>query len=222
MAKTEIIHTMTEAIIGIFAENEEKLAYNVGVPSWRATKDITIAEDIVEEILRVYGYENFPNLPMFGGITINEKNREKEFYDKILEYFSANGFSEIYNYSFTNIGLQEKILEKNHTDLIAIQNAYTEDYTHMRSSLAPRLFTSVAANIRHDEKIRFFELGKIYGKKLAREKKAEMLLAHQSALPYGERLVIGGISTADSIPSLRATLDTFFADLYLENSTISQ
>lgn len=220
--KIDILSNFKDAIVELFVDKPENDAYQVFVPSWRATKDISIAEDIVEEILRVYGYENIPAIPLSGDFTIQEKNREKALYDELLAYFSHKNFSEIYNYSFTNTPLQEKFLQKNHDHLIAIQNAYTEDFTHMRDSLAPRLFASINANLRHSDHLQFFEMGKIYAKNISHDQKLKNLLSTQESLSYPEKLMIGGVSTADDIASLRAILDTFFAKIFTKNPIISQ
>lgn len=225
-AKAEIAHMenlvdFAKYTFGIDDDITPK-ALIVGVPSWRATKDVTIAEDIAEEILRVYGYENIPSMPFSGESSIVEKNAEKSLRNTILEYFSSNNWNEIYNYSFTNTELQEKILQTNHENLIAIQNAYTEDYTHMRTSLAPRIFMSIATNLRHDEKLKFFEIGKVYAKNIENGVRISELLATQNSRPFPERIMIAGATTSESMSELRETLDSFFLKLFGKNPLVSQ
>lgn len=196
--------------------------FSVIVPSWRATKDISIREDIVEEILRIYGYENIPKIPLSGDFSIQEKNKELSLYNRILQFFSARGWNEVYNYSFTNKDLEAKILSKNIDSLIAIQNAYTTDFTHMRDSLAPRLLENISTNLRHDATLRFFEIGKIYGKNLARDSRLNALLHDQKHLPFPEKMQFAGISTADTIATLRDTLERFFLEIFAKIPEISQ
>lgn len=202
----------------------EKISENfsVKVPSWRATKDISIAEDIVEEILRVYGYENIAKIPLSGDFSIQEKNHELSLQNRILAFFSARGWNEVYNYSFTNKELEEKILSKNIDSLIAIQNAYTTDFTHMRNSLAPRLLENIVNNLRHSSDLQFFEIGKIYGKNLVRDSRLDNLLKDQKTLPFPEKMQFAGISTVDTIATIRATLEVFFLENFGFVPMISQ
>lgn len=171
-------------------EAEDDLFLEIKVPTWRATKDITIAEDLVEEILRIYGYENIPALPISGDFEIQEKNKEKQLYNQVLAFFSSANFYEVYNYSFTNALLQAKSLLNFDENLIKITNAYTVDFTHMRNSLAPRLFENIANNLKYSENLAFFEIGKIYAKNLIRDSKIAKLLESQKTLPYPEKKII--------------------------------
>jgi phenylalanyl-tRNA synthetase beta subunit len=49
-------------------------------------------------------------------------------------------------------------------DAVGIKNAFNESYTHMRRSLAVRLFENIANNVKHDTTLKFFEIGKVYSK----------------------------------------------------------
>lgn len=171
-------------------ESEDDIILEVKVPTWRATKDITIAEDLVEEILRIYGYENIEPKPISGDFEIQEKNKEKQLYNQILTFFSSTNFHEVYNYSFTNALLQAKSLLDFDDNLIKITNAYTVDFTHMRNSLAPRLFENIANNLKYFDNLAFFEIGKIYAKNLTRDSKIAKLLESQKTLPYPEKKII--------------------------------
>lgn len=60
----------------------------VVVPSWRATKDVSIAEDVIEEVLRIYGYDNIPAYPLSGDLPLGKKNTEKMLKSRLLQYFA--------------------------------------------------------------------------------------------------------------------------------------
>jgi phenylalanyl-tRNA synthetase beta subunit len=49
-------------------------------------------------------------------------------------------------------------------DAVGIKNAFNESYTHMRRSLAVRLFENIANNVKHGTTLKFFEIGKVYSK----------------------------------------------------------
>lgn len=62
--------------------------FSVRVPSWRATKDVNIREDIAEEIGRIYGYDRIENTPIRGAFSIATPNRTIALRDRINAYFS--------------------------------------------------------------------------------------------------------------------------------------
>lgn len=194
----------------------------IRVPSWRATKDISIPEDLVEEILRIYGYDHIPAIPFDEILPIREKNQEKHLHTLLLQFFANNGWTEVYNYSFTNLALQSDACLDNHESLIAIQNAYTEDFTHMRSSLAPRLFANIRNNIRHQENLQFFEIGNIYGKHLTSTSALQSLLASQSSRPYTEKRMLAGVSTQSDIANIRNNLESLYMQLCNKMPVIKQ
>lgn len=136
----------------------------VTVPSHRASKDISIAEDIAEEIIRVIGYDEIPLIPLPVGKGIISKNQDKSLRDNTLSHFMSAKWHEVYTYSFTSESLDTKILLPNMEDAVKVRNAFNEEYTHMRRSLAPRLLESASENLKHREAFSFFEIGKIYTK----------------------------------------------------------
>lgn len=125
--------------LGFIINVEEDNKLKIQVPSWRSTKDVTIAEDIAEEVARVYGYEKTPLTPLSANFSISQKNADTTLRDATLDHFSKSGSHEVYNYSFTSAALDGKILFQDMENAVGIRNAFNEEYTHMRRSLAPRL-----------------------------------------------------------------------------------
>ncbi len=134
----------------------------VEVPSFRATKDISIEDDLVEEIARMYGYENIePRLPELP-IKLPMENKErvkKHFAREILA--EGLGFNEVYNYSFYGVADIKKSLlpEEVH---IKVQNYLSEDQTHLRASLMPNLLKNVESNLKNFSEFKIFEVGRTY------------------------------------------------------------
>ena len=126
----------------------------VKVPTWRQ-EDINIPEDIVEEVVRMYGYYKLPvNLPP-GEIPIRDV--DKTFYwEKVVRYFlKYAGFFECYNYSATSV--------QNAGDgAIKLANPLNEDMSHLRTSLLPQLEDVLDKNQSYSEKIKLFELANVY------------------------------------------------------------
>ncbi len=110
-AGVEIPREEVSAILGRlgFQFTIQNSQLTISVPSWRASKDISIKEDIAEEVVRVYGYDRVPYTPLSGTFHISHKNDEIILRDLTLEHFSGNGWHEVYNYSFTSSALEAKI-----------------------------------------------------------------------------------------------------------------
>jgi len=136
----------------------------VTVPTFRATKDIDIEDDLVEEIARMYGYEKvLPTLPDLP-IRLPIKNKERVLKHYARELLSGDfGMSEVYNYSFYGHDEMAKTLidtdEKKH---IKLENYLSAEQTHLRITLIPNLLKNVVSNLRFSNKFKLFEIGRTY------------------------------------------------------------
>src|SRR5580700_10865147 len=72
----------------------------VMVPSWRATKDIAIKDDLLEEIGRMVGYESITPQPPLVESVVPPENPSRRYMRRVRNMATAQGFTEIYNYSF--------------------------------------------------------------------------------------------------------------------------
>ena len=91
------------------------------------------------------------------GLSIIEQNDEASLRDITLDHFASEGWHEVYTYSFSSASLDKKIRLENMEDAIGIRNAFNEEYTHMRRSLAPRLLMAATENLKYAESFGFFE-----------------------------------------------------------------
>lgn len=148
--------------LGFTVGTAKKGFLKIGVPTWRATKDINIEDDIVEEIARMHGYEKIaPVLPTLP-IKLPIENRERALKHKARQIFSlALGFSETMHYSFYGIPEIRKALLPENLHVL-LENPLTEDQTHMRISLLPNLLKTVAVNLNSREKVKLYEIGRTY------------------------------------------------------------
>ncbi|HRH23426.1 MAG TPA: phenylalanine--tRNA ligase subunit beta [Candidatus Magasanikbacteria bacterium] len=139
----------------------------VGVPSWRGTKDITIPEDIIEEIARMYGYGNVETtLPMFT-ITPPERNEIKAVERKIRSALSTMlGFTETLNYSFVSPRLLQ-LLHLDVSDHLELANPIASDRPYLRRSLLPNILELVERNSHAHDEVKVYEIGKTYLKEEA-------------------------------------------------------
>ncbi len=148
-----------------FSARIENGVLSCEAPSWRVTKDISIKEDVVEEIGRAYGYSNVPETPFVAPFAIAPENREIDFRNRIASHFVAHGYFEAYAYSFTNEEKDRSVGFPDMSDAVRVVNAVSAEYTHMRRSPAPLLLSAASENAkRADGWFAFFEYGKIHAK----------------------------------------------------------
>ncbi|MEA2088946.1 MAG: phenylalanine--tRNA ligase subunit beta [Patescibacteria group bacterium] len=139
---------------------------DVKVPSWRATGDIKIPEDIIEEIVRIYGYDKIipvlPKTELKPFIILPEK----KIVDLAKDILSRNlGMVEVYNYSFNNkdqleqLGISASWLVENCVKLL---NPSSEKQNLMRNSLLLNLLNNARQNTRNFDCFSLFEIGSVY------------------------------------------------------------
>ncbi len=133
--------------------------FSVTVPSWRATKDISIKDDLVEEVGRMIGYDSIaPKAPLVPA-SVPPSNPERRFQHDLRNLFVDLGFTEVYNYSF----LSEESVQAFGLDPAAhlrVTNPIASDQALMRTSLLPGIWSNIGENARHRESFRLFEVGR--------------------------------------------------------------
>ena len=132
--------------------------FSVTVPSWRATKDISMRDDLVEEVGRMIGYSSItPTAPLVAA-TVPPDNPEREFQHETRDLFVDLGFTEVYNYSF--IGEEAaRAFGFEAAAHVRVANHIASDQELMRASLLPGIWKNILENAKHDDSFRLFELG---------------------------------------------------------------
>jgi len=131
--------------------------FSVTPPTWRATKDITIKDDLAEEIGRMIGYGSITPVAPLTPARVPPANPAREFQHRVREMAAAQGFTEVYNYSFlTEDQARTFGLE---TD-VEIANPIAADQRLMRASLLPGILKNIHDNLRHFDAFRLFEIGR--------------------------------------------------------------
>ncbi|MBL0691105.1 MAG: phenylalanine--tRNA ligase subunit beta [SAR324 cluster bacterium] len=142
-------------------KNDKSTAWQVLVPSWRATRDVSIPEDLVEEVGRIFGYDKIiPQAPLFP-IDSPRFNHQRLIERKLKATLVSRGFHEIINYPLTS-GDVEKLLGATNQKSIKILNPALSDQDRLQSSVWPHFLTSIGENQKNIETFRQFELSKIY------------------------------------------------------------
>ena len=131
----------------------------VTVPTWRATKDISIKDDLVEEIGRMIGYGNItPTAPRIEA-KVPPATPERAYQHYLRDLTAAQGFTEAYNYSFLSDAAVEEF-GWNPATHIRVLNPIASDQALMRTSLLPGILRNLRDNRKHSETFRLFEIGK--------------------------------------------------------------
>ncbi len=154
---TEVRRILEALAFGVDAHTTG--VFRVTVPSWRATKDVSIKDDLVEEIGRMIGYGTINPAPPLVAAKPPVGNPERAFHRRVREMAAAQGFTEVYNYSFVNEDLVRSF-DFDLADHVEVTNPIAADQTHLRTSLLPRVWRNINDNARHYETFRLFEIGK--------------------------------------------------------------
>lgn len=132
--------------------------FRVAVPSWRATKDISLKDDLVEEVGRMVGYDSItPRAPLVPS-SVPPANPVRKFQHEVRGLFVDLGFTEVYNYSF----LSEEAVRAFGLDPAAhlrVANPIASDQALMRTSLLSGIWRNIGENAKHRDTFRIFEIG---------------------------------------------------------------
>ncbi|MCR9246739.1 MAG: phenylalanine--tRNA ligase subunit beta [bacterium] len=136
--------------------------FTVRVPSFRATKDIKAEDDLIEEVGRMFRYDNIPEQPLTGTIEPPVRNEELALSRRLLEsaVFDLR-CHEVYNYSFVADSVLAMAEAAEHA-YVHVKNPVAPEQTCMRRHVMPSLLASVPQNLRQRAEVRLVEHGKGY------------------------------------------------------------
>lgn len=134
----------------------------VEVPSCRV--DVTREADVIEEILRIYGYNNIEiSLRLNSSVSHPSKPDPENLLNTAMDYLSNNGFSEIMNNSLTRSVYYEGLKDFDAEKSVAILNPLSRDLNVMRQSLLHGGLETILYNLnRKNNDLKLFEFGKVY------------------------------------------------------------
>ena len=153
-----IIETLTALGFGVNAKDGD---FDVTVPSWRATKDVTMKADIIEEITRIYGYDNFDintaAVPLYPVRAAQEKSDEDRIKDILVKRYSMH---ELHSYvwayfdEYKALGIE---IEKN----VELVNATNPNIKTIRKSIVPTQLCQVKYNTGFGSDFAVYEIGRV-------------------------------------------------------------
>lgn len=133
------------------------------VPFYRAN-GINIPQDIIEELVRVYGYSKIPKSLPHGAIRPPVTHRLKTLTRTLRTALVGQGFFEEYNFSFISKDLIRKREWNDMETIMEIKNPVSDDFRYLRPCLLPYLLQNAGRNIRQNDVIRSFEIQKTFAK----------------------------------------------------------
>jgi phenylalanyl-tRNA synthetase beta chain len=144
-----------------FTARQEGEQFTVQAPSWRATKDVTIKADIIEEITRIYGYDNFNISTTLSPLHPQKKSQENRADNTAKDILVRTyGLHEVHSYLWADakkcralgIGLEENV---------KLVNAQTPDHETLRRSMGPTLLSILQENRAFAPEFGVFEIGRV-------------------------------------------------------------
>lgn len=158
ISKETILETLNS--LG-FKASEENNSFSVEVPSYRATKDVTMKADIIEEITRIYGYDNFdintanaPLYPVRADVVKSDEDRIKDILVKKYNLHEVHSYVWAYYDEYKALGIP---VEEN----IELINAVNPNIKTIRKSIIPTQLCQVKTNTSYDTDFGIFEIGRV-------------------------------------------------------------
>ncbi|MBQ9674163.1 MAG: phenylalanine--tRNA ligase subunit beta [Ruminococcus sp.] len=153
-----IVNTLTSLGFEVTLEGDN---FTVVVPSWRATKDVTIKADIIEEITRIYGYDNFdinttrsPLYPIRTDVRKSDEEKIKDLLVKKYNLHELHSYVWVYNDEQKALGIP---VEEN----IRLANATNPNIETIRKSIIPTQLCQVKQNAGYSADFGIFEIGRV-------------------------------------------------------------
>ena len=157
IAQDEVIDILSRLGFGITGRTE--LALDVEVPSFRF--DVAIEADLIEELARIYGYNNLPKTPGLWSQPLRSQAEAKVSTSRIRQLLVSLGYQEVVSYSFIDPNLSALVCPQDAA--IPLQNPISEEMSLMRTSILPALLSTLSYNEnRQQERIRLFESGLVF------------------------------------------------------------
>ena len=147
--------------LGFTFTQEANDIFVVTPPSYRF--DIEIEEDLIEEVARMYGFENIPDVPPVASLKMSTKPEVKRGVHLLRQRLALQGYQEAVNFGFTDLESEQRLAAATEKELIAVLNPIASQYGVMRSNLWGGLLSNLKSNLnRGAGRVRLFETGRVF------------------------------------------------------------
>jgi phenylalanyl-tRNA synthetase beta chain len=185
-------------------------------PSFRNDMERDI--DVVEEVARLYGYDNIPSTLPVMHMSAPPEHKTQELGRTLKNSMVSSGFSEAVNFSFMNPDVLDKLnlpSDDKRRNLIYVRNPLRKEDSVMRTSLIPALLNNVSLNLNRGEKmLRFFEISNAF---LATGQKLPDEIPQMAAAYHKEEVSNIWQSRHDGFYDLKGALENLFLRLKIGN-----
>ena len=188
------------------------VGWSVKAPSYRF--DINEESDLIEEISRVFGFDQIPEKVEKQNMMLMNKSSRQLKRERVDSIFHQLGYNEVVNYSFVSPSMNS--LSDSKEDMIDLQNPISIEMSVMRNSLWPGLLNNLSHNIKRQHKnIKIFEVGKHFSSKKRRPIETNVI----AGLIYGNRRLESWAYTKTALDfyDLKGHLEDLFSVFNLEN-----
>ncbi|RIY34283.1 phenylalanine--tRNA ligase subunit beta [Psittacicella gerlachiana] len=182
-SRQQVIDILTG--LGCYVTANDDHTYTVVTPSWRF--DLEIPEDLVEEIIRIHGYENIPTEAPVAKLAMRQFHEADLALNRVKDVLVNRDFQEVVTYSFVEPKLQALFHPNEPT--LDLPNPISVEMSQMRLSLFTNLYSTLAYNLKRQQKrVRIFETGLTF------------VPNPQAELGVSQELVLAGLVAGETTP----------------------
>nr|Q47CM9.1 RecName: Full=Phenylalanine--tRNA ligase beta subunit; AltName: Full=Phenylalanyl-tRNA synthetase beta subunit; Short=PheRS [Dechloromonas aromatica RCB] len=156
-----------ERIAGLFAGLDLSFVcegdnFQVTPPSWRF--DMEVEEDLIEEIARLYGYDNIPSVSPRGALKMQVQPEARRPAYRLRQMLADRGYQEVVNFAFVEAAWEADFAENvAEAELIRLANPIASQMAVMRSTLFGGLISNLITNLKRKQtRVRLFEVGRTF------------------------------------------------------------
>ena len=176
-----------------FEFKQEGDVFVVTPPSYRF--DIEIEEDLIEEVARMYGFENIPDQSPVATLKMSAKAEAKRGIHLLRQRFALQGYQEAVNFGFTDLESEQRLTGISEKEVIAVLNPIASQFGVMRSTLWGGLLHNLKANLnRGAGRVRLFEAGRVFRRDSSVKEEAGKVAGFHQAQK------IGGLAYGSFVP----------------------
>ncbi len=144
-----------------FSVQESAGIFTLTAPTWRSTGDVSLPADIVEEVARLHGYDNFRFVPPQVALTHLPRAKRVPLDRQVRELLAGAGLQEVFTYPWAKRA-QLQAAADSWQEFMTLEMPPAPDQERLRPVLLPNLLEAVDTNLRYFDTFGLFEVGAVY------------------------------------------------------------
>ena len=199
----DIINPLTKIGFTIKVKKEE---YTITIPTYRCAKDVQQPEDLLEEVVRFYGFNRIePTLP---ALMKMPADMSAVYKTRKIKAYLAHGahMTEQQNYAFYDETVLSMLGWDPGKEVVSVANPLSETHTRLITSLMPQILKNIADNVMASDSLSFFELGRVWhtsGDKVIEQKRLSGIVFEKRRVVdfYDGKAIVTGLLEVLGIPA---------------------